>query len=91
MDIKTTVSRRPVLTRFRRSLCAPLVLLALGLGATAVLIGRPHLWGLAAAGQAGVDHVLKTLDNELDRVMGLAGVARVSQIVQAGLVVRSGG
>lgn len=64
---------------------------ALGLGATAVLIGRPHLWGLAVAGQAGVDHVLKTLDNELDRVMGLAGVAQVSQIAQAGLVVRAGG
>ena len=64
---------------------------ALGLGATAVLIGRPHLWGLAVAGQAGVDHVLKTLDNELDRVMGLAGVAQVLQIAQAGLVVRAGG
>lgn len=64
---------------------------ALGLGATAVLLGRPHLWGLAVAGQAGVDHVLKTLDNELDRVMGLAGVAQVPQIAQAGLVVRAGG
>jgi L-lactate dehydrogenase (cytochrome)/(S)-mandelate dehydrogenase len=64
---------------------------ALGLGATAVLVGRPHLWGLAVAGQAGVDHVLKTLDNELDRVMGLAGVAQVSQIAQDGLVVRAGG
>jgi isopentenyl diphosphate isomerase/L-lactate dehydrogenase-like FMN-dependent dehydrogenase len=33
--------------------------------------------------------VLKTLDNELDRVMGLAGVAQVSQIAQAGMVVGS--
>ena len=35
MDIKTTVSRRPILTRYRSLLCVPLALLALGLGATA--------------------------------------------------------
>jgi L-lactate dehydrogenase (cytochrome)/(S)-mandelate dehydrogenase len=60
---------------------------ALGLGATAVLVGRPHLWGLAVAGQEGVDHVLATLDSELDRVMGLAGVDAVTRIAQAGLLV----
>ena len=64
---------------------------ALALGASAVLLGRPHLWGLAVAGQPGVAHVLKTLDDELDRVMGLAGVRAVSQIAQAGVVVRAGG
>jgi L-lactate dehydrogenase (cytochrome)/(S)-mandelate dehydrogenase len=64
---------------------------ALALGASAVLLGRPHLWGLAVAGQPGVVHVLKTLDDELDRVMGLAGVCAVSQIAQAGVVVRAGG
>jgi L-lactate dehydrogenase (cytochrome)/(S)-mandelate dehydrogenase len=64
---------------------------ALGLGATAVLLGRPHLWGLAVAGQAGVAHVLKTLDDELDRVMGLAGVGAVGGIAQAGGVVRASG
>jgi L-lactate dehydrogenase (cytochrome)/(S)-mandelate dehydrogenase len=64
---------------------------ALGLGATAVLIGRPHLWGLAVAGQEGVAHVLKTLDAELDRVMGLAGVEAVTRIAPAELVVRAQG
>ena len=64
---------------------------ALGLGAAAVLIGRPHLWGLAAAGQAGVAHVLKTLDDELSRVMGLAGVKAADRISSAGLLVRAGG
>jgi L-lactate dehydrogenase (cytochrome)/(S)-mandelate dehydrogenase len=64
---------------------------ALGLGATAVLIGRPHLWGLAVAGQEGVTHVLKTLDAELDRVMGLAGVEAVTRIAPAELVVRAQG
>jgi L-lactate dehydrogenase (cytochrome)/(S)-mandelate dehydrogenase len=64
---------------------------ALGLGATAVLLGRPHLWGLAVAGQEGVAHVLKTLDAELDRVMGLAGVEAVTRIAPSGLVVRAQG
>ena len=41
------------------------------------------------AGQAGVAHVLKTLDDELDRVMGLAGVEAVSRIAPAGRVVRA--
>jgi L-lactate dehydrogenase (cytochrome)/(S)-mandelate dehydrogenase len=64
---------------------------ALGLGAAAVLIGRPHLWGLAVAGQAGVAHVLKTLDDELDRVMGLAGVEAVRHMPLAGRVVSARG
>ena len=59
---------------------------ALALGATAVLLGRPHLWGLAVAGQAGVGHVLKMLDDELDRVMGLAGVREATHITEAGLL-----
>jgi L-lactate dehydrogenase (cytochrome)/(S)-mandelate dehydrogenase len=60
---------------------------ALGLGATAVLVGRPQLWGLAVAGQAGVSHVLGLLTGELDRVMGLAGVAQASRIREAELLV----
>jgi len=56
-----------------------------------VLLGRPHLWGLAVAGQPGVAHVLKTLDDELSRVMGLAGVRAVDDVARSGLVVRSGG
>ncbi len=62
------------------------VLKALALGARAVLVGRPHLWGLAVAGQAGVEHVLGTLDSELDRALGLAGVHRVGDLPQAGLL-----
>ena len=64
---------------------------ALGLGATAVLVGRPHLWGLAVAGQHGVAHVLKTLDDELSRVMGLAGVTSADHIARSGLLVRAAG
>ena len=53
---------------------------ALALGATAALIGRPQLWGLAVAGEDGVLHVLDTYRRELDRVMGLLGAHSVAQI-----------
>ena len=50
------------------------VLAALAMGATACLIGRPHLWGLAVAGKPGVLHVLDLFHRELVRAMTLAGV-----------------
>ncbi|MBT0773871.1 alpha-hydroxy-acid oxidizing protein [Kineosporia sp. J2-2] len=49
------------------------VVRALALGATAVGIGRPVLWGLAAAGQDGVREVLELLRTELDEAMALCG------------------
>jgi 4-hydroxymandelate oxidase len=48
-------------------------LVALGLGATAVFVGRPILWGLAEGGEAGVKRVLELLNAELVRAMQLAG------------------
>jgi isopentenyl diphosphate isomerase/L-lactate dehydrogenase-like FMN-dependent dehydrogenase len=56
------------------------VLAALASGATACLIGRPHLWGLAAAGGPGVTHVLALLRRELVRAMALSGVRSVAEI-----------
>ena len=56
---------------------------ALSLGATACLIGRPHLWGLAVAGEAGVAAVLDLYRRELDRVMALCGWDAVSAIAEA--------
>jgi isopentenyl diphosphate isomerase/L-lactate dehydrogenase-like FMN-dependent dehydrogenase len=53
---------------------------ALCLGATACLIGRPQLWGLAVGGEAGVTHVLALLRQELDLAMGLLGAARLSDL-----------
>ncbi len=53
---------------------------ALALGAAACLIGRPQLWGLSVAGEAGVAHVLDIYRRELDRVMGLCGVSRLADI-----------
>jgi isopentenyl diphosphate isomerase/L-lactate dehydrogenase-like FMN-dependent dehydrogenase len=56
---------------------------ALALGATAVGIGRPFLWGLGAFGQAGVDRVLEILQGELKLVMGNCGTQKVSDITKA--------
>lgn len=56
------------------------VLKALALGARAVLVGRPVLWGLAVNGRAGVQHVLDILRVELDRAMALAGCPSVESV-----------
>lgn len=53
---------------------------ALALGAKAVFIGRPVLFGLAVDGQTGVENVLKILQKEFDTAMALAGVTKVSEI-----------
>jgi 4-hydroxymandelate oxidase len=64
------------------------VLKALALGARAVLVGRPLLWGLATAGAAGAQGVLELLGSELAQVMALAGARGVDDIT-ADLVVPS--
>lgn len=56
------------------------VLRALASGARAVAIGRPHWWGLAVAGEAGVALVLDILRRELARAMALSGCARIADI-----------
>ena len=56
------------------------ILKALALGARACMIGRPFLWGLAAAGEAGVDRAIEILRAELDEAMALAGVCDLRDI-----------
>ncbi|HEY7281515.1 MAG TPA: alpha-hydroxy acid oxidase [Actinomycetota bacterium] len=56
------------------------VLKALALGARAVMVGRPVLWGLAAAGQAGVRHVLRLLAEDFDVCMAIAGCRSIDDI-----------
>jgi isopentenyl diphosphate isomerase/L-lactate dehydrogenase-like FMN-dependent dehydrogenase len=56
---------------------------ALALGAKAVGIGRPYLWGLGAFGQAGVDRVLEILQGELRLAMGNCGTQTVADITSA--------
>ena len=58
------------------------VVKAVSLGAAACLIGRPQLWGLAVAGEAGVAHVLALLRQEIDLTMGLMGASRLGDLGQ---------
>jgi len=60
---------------------------ALALGAHAVLVGRPHLWGLAVAGEEGVAAALNILHSELDRTMGLMGACDLAAIRQGDFLV----
>jgi lactate 2-monooxygenase len=59
---------------------------ALALGATAVGIGRPHVYGLALAGADGVAEVLRNLRAELDLQMGLTGCSSIADITHDRLV-----
>ena len=56
------------------------VIKALAMGARAVLIGRPYLWGLAVDGANGVRRVVEMLLSELEIAMAFCGAARLSQI-----------
>ncbi|MBW4611456.1 MAG: alpha-hydroxy-acid oxidizing protein [Hassallia sp. WJT32-NPBG1] len=56
------------------------ILKALAMGAKAVLLGRPVLWGLAVAGEIGVSHVIELLRSELDVAMALSGCAQIEDI-----------
>jgi lactate 2-monooxygenase len=62
---------------------------ALALGADAVLVGRPYIWGLAVGGEAGVLAVLRALLAELDLTMGLSGHTGPGQL-HPGVLVREG-
>ncbi|HKT52429.1 MAG TPA: alpha-hydroxy acid oxidase, partial [Candidatus Angelobacter sp.] len=56
------------------------ILMALALGARAVLVGRPYAYGLAAAGAEGVERVIRILRQELERAMALTGRRSIAKI-----------
>jgi 4-hydroxymandelate oxidase len=60
---------------------------ALAMGADAVCIGRPYVWGLAAEGAMGVAKVIRTLRDELEMTMALTGVSSLTEIRQVDLYV----
>jgi lactate 2-monooxygenase len=62
------------------------VVKALALGAQAVLVGRPYLWGLALDGEAGVETVLRMLLAELDLTLALSGCATSDELGADSLV-----
>src|SRR5271154_4488631 len=55
---------------------------ALALGASAVGIGRPYVWGLASFGEPGVDRVLEIMDGEFVTIMRQVGALNISQITR---------
>jgi lactate 2-monooxygenase len=65
------------------------VVKALALGADAVLLGRPYVWGLALGGEAGVLAVLRSVLAELDLTIGLSGHTEPGQL-HPGMLVREG-
>jgi L-lactate dehydrogenase (cytochrome) len=56
------------------------VVKALALGADGCSVGRPYLYGLAAAGEAGVDHALTLLRDEFERTLALTGINDVARL-----------
>ena len=66
----------------------PDILKAMALGASAICIGRPYLWGLAAFGQAGVEAVLDILRRELQIIMRQVGLPTLADITQMRVVER---
>lgn len=69
--------------------CGSDVLKALALGAKAVLIGRPYMYGLAIAGQAGVEHVLRCLLADTDNMLGNLGKKSIKDLSRHDLQIRS--
>ena len=58
---------------------------AIALGADAVCVGRPYMWGLALAGQAGVEQVLRCMLAEFDLTLALSGCTSLSEVDGAAL------
>ena len=56
------------------------VLKAVAIGASAVLVGRPYLFALAADGQAGVGDMIEMFRAEIDRAMALVGVCSLGEL-----------
>jgi isopentenyl diphosphate isomerase/L-lactate dehydrogenase-like FMN-dependent dehydrogenase len=59
------------------------IAIALALGANAVLVGRPALWGLAAGGEAGARRVLELLRQELELTLALCGCGSPTELTRA--------
>ena len=66
------------------------VVKAVALGASAVMIGRAYLWGLAANGQAGVENVLDLLRNGIDSVLRALGRSSVRELTPSDVLVPDG-
>src|SRR5260370_34240352 len=90
-QLDAAISPLEVLAEIRARISAPIlidsgyrrgtdIVKALALGANAVMLGRAPLYGLAAAGETGVDHVLSLLKDEVDRTLAQIGCTSASQL-----------
>jgi (S)-mandelate dehydrogenase len=90
-QLDSCVSPLEVLAETRARISAPIlidsgfrrgsdIVKALALGANAVLLGRAALYGLAAAGETGVDHVLRLLKDEVDRTLAQIGCPELGRL-----------
>jgi isopentenyl diphosphate isomerase/L-lactate dehydrogenase-like FMN-dependent dehydrogenase len=77
--VEAIAGRMPIIvdSGFRRGTD---IIKALAIGADAIAIGRPYLWGLGAFGQEGVETVLDILKRELEIVMRQASTTRIDEI-----------
>jgi len=66
--------------------CGADALIALALGAQAVLIGRPYVYGLAIGGEEGVAHVFRCLMADLDASLALSGRGSIASLAEPGLL-----
>jgi isopentenyl-diphosphate delta-isomerase len=60
---------------------------AIALGASAVLLGRPYVWGLGLAGEDGVRHVVRSFLAELDLTFALSGYTAVDQVDRSAIAI----
>jgi (S)-mandelate dehydrogenase len=90
-QLDAAVSPLDVLAESRARISAPIlidsgfrrgtdIVKALALGANSVMLGRAPLYGLAAAGEVGVEHVLRLLKDEVDRTLAQIGCASANQL-----------
>jgi lactate 2-monooxygenase len=80
IDIRRAVGRRPTVILDSGIRTGADVFKALAMGADAVTIGRPHIYGLALDGRAGVADVVRNIIAELDLTMALSGVRTIADI-----------
>ncbi|MGN6606630.1 MAG: alpha-hydroxy-acid oxidizing protein [Jatrophihabitans sp.] len=80
IDIRAAIGRGPTVLLDSGIRTGADVFTALALGADAVLLGRPHMYGLAIAGQRGVEEVVRNVVAELDLTMALSGARSIAEI-----------
>lgn len=80
LDIRAAIGREPTVLLDSGIRSGADVFVALALGADAVLLGRPYMYGLAIAGRQGVEEVVRNVIAEFDLTMALTGARSVADI-----------